>query len=119
MPRARAWPSPMRSPLARQRPVNMGDEYAGFVLLNLFDLCLTSAIFQRGGHEVNPIGYYVLLHHGLAGYILFKFALVMTIVLACERLHAIRPRAARGLMNGGNLVYLGIVLWECVLIAFH
>lgn len=99
--------------------MKMGDEYAGFVLLNLFDLCLTIAIFQRGGREVNPIGYYVILHHGLSGYTLFKFALVVAIILACERVHGIRPRSARGLMYAGNLVYLGIVLWECVLIAFH
>jgi hypothetical protein len=97
----------------------MGDEYAGFVLLNLFDLCLTAAIFQRGGREVNPVGYYVMLHYGLGGYTLFKFALVMTVVVTIETLNKIRPRTARGLMNCGNLVYLGIVLWECVLMAFH
>lgn len=97
----------------------MSDEYAGFALLNLFDLCLTALIFQHGGREVNPVAYHVMLRFGLGGYTLFKFGLVSGVVLACERLHSIHPRAARRVMNCGNLVYLGVVLWECVLIGFH
>lgn len=97
----------------------MSDEYGGFALLNLFDLCLTAVIFQHGGREVNPVGYLVMMRFGLSGYTLFKFSLVGAVVFACECLHNIKPCTARRLINAGNLVYLGVILWECVLLAFH
>lgn len=99
--------------------MRLSDDYVGFALLNLFDLSLTAVIFHHGGREVNPIGYAVMLRYGLGGYVLFKFALVAVTILACNRIDSLRPRAARHLINTANLVYLGIILWECVLLAFR
>jgi class 3 adenylate cyclase len=109
----------MPSPDAPNASVKMSDEYGGFALLNLFDLGLTALIFQHGGREINPVGYHVMVRFGLSGYTLFKFALVGAVILACERIYAIKPESARRLINSANLIYLGVVLWECVLIAFH
>jgi hypothetical protein len=114
-----AWPSRFRGPSAAHHSLKMGDEYGGFALLNLLDLCLTALIFHHGGREVNPIGYQVMLRYGLSGYTLFKFGLVAIVCLACEKVHTAQPRTAMRMMNAANLVYLGIVLWECVLIGFR
>jgi hypothetical protein len=99
--------------------LRLSDDYVGFALLNLFDLCLTATIFHHGGKEVNPIGYAVMDRCGLGGYVLFKFALVAIVVSACDRIDSLRPSAARRLINAANLVYVGIILWECVLLAFR
>lgn len=102
----------------RGRPA-MSDEYSGFLLLNTFDLFLTGYIFRHGGREVNPVGVAVMERFGLGGFALFKYSLVAVVVLAVEVLYRLKPSVARRVMNGGNLVYFGVIVWECVLLLFH
>jgi hypothetical protein len=98
------------------RPLPMGDEYGGFLLLNIFDLFLTGHIFHHGGREVNPVGIRVMDHYGMSGFVLFKFASVAIVVLISEAVFHIKPSRARSLMTAANLIYFGVILWECVLL---
>ncbi len=101
---------------SQRRPLPMSDEYGGFLLLNVFDLFLTARIFHHGGEEVNPVGVWILERFGLAGFSLFKFGLVALAVIVIELIYRRNAPLARRLMNAANLVYLGVVLWECVLL---
>lgn len=102
-----------------RRPLPMSDEYAGFVLLNVFDLFLTGYIFRHGGEEVNPVGVWVMERYGMSGFALFKFGMVALVVLIIEMIYRLRPERARSLLNAANFVYLGVILWECVLLLFR
>lgn len=102
-----------------RRPTPMGDEYGGFLLLNVFDLFLTGYIFRHGGREVNPVGVHVMDRYGMAGFALFKFAMVAFIILVAEGVYRIQPRRARQLMTGANLIYVGVILWECILLWYR
>jgi hypothetical protein len=101
--------------LANRLP--LASEYGGFILLNLFDLFLTVYIFNHGGHEVNPVGVYVMDRYGMPGFTLFKFALVAVVIVTVETVYRRRPKTGRNLIHSANLIYFGVVLWECVLIA--
>lgn len=102
-----------------RRPLPMSDEYAGFLLLNMFDLFLTGYIFRHGGEEVNPVGIWVMDRFGMSGFAVFKFAMVAFAILIIEVIYRLRPDRARSLLNTANLVYLGVILWECVLLLFR
>jgi hypothetical protein len=97
----------------------MGDEYGGFLLLNIFDLFLTGYIFRHGGEEVNPVGVHVMQRYGMEGFALFKFGMVALIIITVEVVYRMRPSRARALMNGANLIYFGVILWECVLLWYR
>ncbi len=58
--------------------------YTWFVFLSALDLMFTWVLILLGGAEVNPIADAVLQHGGLPGLVVFKFALVMLIVVLCE-----------------------------------
>lgn len=103
----------------RGRPLPMGDEYGGFLLLNVFDLFLTGYIFRHGGREVNPVGIHVLERYGLAGFAVFKFLMVAFIIVVAEVVYRIQPQKARQLMTGANLIYFGVILWECILLWYR
>lgn len=102
-----------------RRPLPMSDEYGGFVLLNILDLFLTARIFRHGGEEVNPVGVWVMERAGMSGFALFKFAMVAFAVLVIEGIYRLNPRRARSFLNAANFTYLGVILWECVLLAFR
>jgi hypothetical protein len=104
---------------AKRRLTPMGDEYGGFLLLNIFDLFLTSYIFRHGGEEVNPIGVHVMERYGMGGYALFKFGMVAFVIILAEIVYRLRPARARALMTGANFMYFGVILWECLLLWYR
>lgn len=102
-----------------RKHVELAQEYLAFVLLNLFDLFLTGYIFRHDGMEANGIAVWVLDRWGLRGFVVFKFLLVLVVVLACEGITTKKPKTAKYLIVGGCLVYLGIVIYESILIALN
>lgn len=108
-----------RVPNFWKRMPPLSDDYAGFVLMNLFDLFLTVRIFNHGGEEVNPVGVWVLERGGFTAFAFFKFGLVALVIVTAEAIYRRQPDRARRLIHAANLVYLGVILWECVLLLFH
>jgi hypothetical protein len=99
-----------------KRDVLLAQEYLAFMLLNLFDLFLTGWIFRHNGSEANGIAVWFLKNTGLSGFVIYKFCLVVIVVLACEGISVQSIRKSRIVITAGCLVYLFIVFWECFLI---
>ena len=99
-----------------KRDVLLAQEYLGFLLLNMFDLFLTRYIFRKGGMEANGLANWFWTHFGFHGFALYKFGLVMIVVLACEGISLANIRTSRLIVTMGCLVYLLIVFWEVFLI---
>ena len=61
------------------------DAYAWFIFVSFLDLLLTWLILVfADGIEVNPIADAVISHAGSGGLVLFKFSLVIFVVVMCE-----------------------------------
>ena len=99
-----------------KRDVVLAQEYLGFLLLNLFDLFLTGYIFRHHGQEANGAAVWVLDRFGLRGFAIYKFLLVLVVVMACEGVSLQSVRKSRVIVTVGCLLYLAVVFWECFLI---
>ena len=105
-----------------KRDVVLAQEYLGFLLLNLFDLFLTGYLLgQRGamgtqGQEANGAAVWVMTQFGLRGFALYKFLLVLVVVLACEGVSLQSVRTSKIIVTAGCALYLLVVCWECFLI---
>jgi hypothetical protein len=102
-----------------KRDVLLAQEYLAFMLLNLFDLFLTGWIFRNNGSEANGLAVFILDHFHLIGFVIYKFFLVVIVVLACEGISVQSIRKSRIVITAGCLVYLFIVFWECFLIVTY
>ena len=105
--------------------VELAQEYLGFMLLNLFDLILTGLIFSNSGVEANGIPLWVLQNFGKRGFAIFKFLMVIVIVLVCELISYFEVRdnrepvlAKRVILSACGL-YVCVVFWEGYLILTH
>ena len=78
--------------------------YKWFVLVSAADIMLTWFILLLGGSEVNVLADAVIAHAGLKGILIYKFCLVVLVVLICEIVGRRRPRGGR------NLARLAIVI---------
>lgn len=78
--------------------------YKWFVLISAMDVILTWFILLLGGTEVNGLADAVIAHTGLKGILIYKFCLVVAVVLICEVVGRRRPRLGR------NLARLAIVI---------
>jgi len=76
-------------PMRYQRP------YAWFVVLSVLDVMFTWTILLCGGTEVNAIADAVIAHSGANGIILYKFCLVVLVIVLCEVIGRRRDRIAR------------------------
>ena len=99
-----------------KRDVLLAQEYLGFLLLNIFDLFLTGYIFRKGGVEANGLANWFWVNYGFHGFAIYKFALVIVVVLACEGISLTKIRTSRIIVTMGCMVYLLIVFWEVFII---
>ncbi len=99
-----------------KRDVVLAQEYLGFLLLNVFDLFLTGYIFRHHGLEANGAAAWVLDHFKLRGFAVYKFLLVLVVVVACEGVSLQSVRKSKVIITAGCLLYLAVVMWECFLI---
>ena len=82
-------------------------EYGWYVFLSSLDLLFTWMILRVGGREVNAIADWIIRNHDLRGLVLYKFALVIIVVLVCEIVGRHRP-----------VTGLKLARWAIVLSAF-
>lgn len=78
--------------------------YKWFVFASAADIVLTWFIILLGGREVNVIADAVIATQGLVGIVMYKFCLVILVVLCCEVIGRRKPRI------GHNLARLAFVL---------
>lgn len=71
--------------------------YAWFVLLSSLDIMLTWVVLQLSGQELNPVAASVINNFGLQGMVVFKFALVMLVVVMSEVIGRRNDRTGRKL----------------------
>ena len=59
-------------------------QYVWFVLMAAMDTMMTWIVLFLGGQEVNYIADRVIISKGLPGLLVYKFALVIFVVILCE-----------------------------------
>lgn len=72
--------------------------YVWLIFFSSLDIMLTWAILRRGGEEVNPIARQIIEGWGLHGAIVFKFALMLFVIVSCEVIGRRADRAGRRLV---------------------
>jgi hypothetical protein len=102
-----------------QPPMRYPNAYVWFVFVSSLDIMLTWAILARDGTEVNPLARIVIDAYGLPGAIVFKFSLMLFVILVCEVIGRQRDR------SGQILAWLAVsvsslpVAWSLVLLTAH
>ena len=102
-----------------KRDVTLAQEYLAFTLLNLFDLFLSGYIFKHHGMEANGLAAMIYSRYHSIGFVVFKFFLVLVVILACEGISLRSVRKARLVVTFGCLIYVLLVLYESVQIFVH
>jgi hypothetical protein len=69
--------------------------YALFILVSSLDIVFTWIILSLGGREINPLAREVIDNWGLNGAILFKFSLVVFVIVSCDVIGRQRDRLGR------------------------
>ena len=90
--------------------------YVWLIFVSSLDIMLTWVILRNGGEEVNPVANIIIGAWGLNGAILFKFALVLFVIVSCEVISRVRPRTAHLLIWFGVLVSAFPPVWSIVLL---
>ena len=101
-----------------KRDVVLAQEYLAFLLLSLFDLFLSGYLFKHGGSEGNGLALY-FWNIGPVAFAVYKFALVMIVVSACEGVSVKSITRARIVISGGIILYFALICYESYLIFDH
>jgi len=97
-------------------PLRLSDHHAWLVLAASCDLMFTWLILGLGGREVNLLADMVLQTRGFPGLIMFKFALVLLVVICCEQVARQHPLKGRRLAIVGILISFTPVVWSSMLL---
>ena len=65
-------------------PVLYENHYTWFILVSALDVMFTWIVLHAGGREANALAAAVLNRFGLGGMVVFKFALVIFVIVLCE-----------------------------------
>ena len=112
-------PAPSRIRWLSNPAVRYPNHYTWFVFMAAMDIMLTWVILRNGGEEVNPVAKLVIDAWGLNGAILFKFALTVFVIVACEVVGRVRPLTARLLIWFGVLISSFPPVWSIALLVTH
>ncbi len=77
---------------------------------------VTGYIFRHSGQEANGLALWVLHHFGLMGFAVFKFLMVVFIILVCEAISFHSVERAKQVITGACVLYVLVILWEAFLI---
>lgn len=78
--------------------------YKWFVFISAVDVILTWFILLLGGREVNVIADAVIAGAGLQGILIYKFCLVLLVVMICEVVGRRRPGVGRNLARAAIVI---------------
>ena len=92
--------------------------YKLFVFISALDVILTWFILLLGGREVNVLADAVIANAGLRGILIYKFCLVLLVVMICEVVGRRRPWAGHNLARAAvAITTLPVVLSVAQLVA--
>lgn len=75
------------------------NRYVWFVFLSAMDAMMTYVVLAFGGREANSIANWILQRFGFTGMALFKFALVVLVIVICEFVGRRKETAGRLLIH--------------------
>ena len=90
--------------------------YLWLVFLSALDVILTRVILFFGGIEVNPLANWIINTFGVPGMSVFKFSVVVFVILTCEYIGRIRPRTGRNLAIASVLITMMPITWSSMLL---
>ena len=88
-------PESNRFPLLRA--ARYPQAYVWFIFVSALDLMMTWVVLYFGGREVNVLADYILERWALPGMVVYKFTLVVFVILICEIVGQKRHRLGRRL----------------------
>ncbi len=71
--------------------------YVWYVLFASLDIMITWIVLHFGGAEVNPMAAVIIERYNLPGMVVYKFTLVLLVILICEAVGRARDRVGRRL----------------------
>jgi hypothetical protein len=77
------------------RTVLYPGRYVWYIFLSALDLMLTWVVLHLEGQELNVVAAWVIHRYDLRGLVVFKFVLVVTVILICEIVGRRNDRAGR------------------------
>lgn len=86
------------------QPVLYPRIYPWYLLLAALDVMLTWVVLSMGGIELNSIAAWVIDRHDVTGMVLLKFATVLFVLYACERIGRERDHLGRRLATFAVLI---------------
>ncbi|MHC5025501.1 MAG: DUF5658 family protein [Planctomycetota bacterium] len=94
--------------------------YVWFVFVSSLDIMMTWAILtKRNGVEVNPVARMVIEEWGLTGAIVFKFSLMLFVILICEIVGRARYATGRRLVIAAVGISSFPPAWSLLLLTWH
>lgn len=78
--------------------------YKWFVFISALDVIFTWFILLIGGREVNLVADAVIANAGLQGILIYKFCLVLLVVIICEIVGRRRRWVGRNLARAANVI---------------
>lgn len=88
--------------------------YKWFIMASALDIVLTWLILQLGGEEVNALADTVIKYAGLNGMVIYKFCLMVFVVILCEVVGRRRPRLGRNLARASVVITAMPVVFSIV-----
>lgn len=88
------------------RAARYPQRYVWFVFVSALDLMMTWVVLHFGGQEVNALADYILDRWALPGMVVYKFTLVVFVILICEVVGHYRPRQGKRLATFAVLITL-------------
>ena len=85
-------------------PMRYPSRYVWLIFLASLDIMMTWVVLHFGGAEENAFAAAVIEHKGLLGVVVFKFALVMFVIVMCEIVGRRRDKTGKRLAECGIAV---------------
>lgn len=86
-------------------PVRYPNEYVWLVFVSTMDIIFTVLLIKyHDAHEANPIAAFYLSHYGKMGLIVWKFCIIIFVIVACEIVGRSRDRTGRWLARVGVII---------------
>jgi hypothetical protein len=90
--------------LTGQPAMLYSNAYAWFVIVSALDVMFTGCVLALGGFEMNYLAALVIWRWDIWGLILYKFSLVILVIVCCEEIGRQRPT------TGKNLALFAVII---------
>lgn len=90
--------------------------YLWFILASVLDVIVTTLVISIGGYEANPLAGLVIGRFGMHGALMFKFTLMLVVILCCEIIGRRDERIGRSIASFAAAVPALAAILGCMLI---